>query len=124
MQSTQLQCYGLVISPYVYVGLIDTINSSLDEGSIFSHISRTFSSAMGLTPRAILSRRRYRPLNICRQMIVALLRDYYHFHYTSIGHYMRRDHSTIINRYRCHGTDYETNGVYRRQYDNILKQIL
>ena len=113
-----------MMSPYVYVGLTDTLLHTLDEGVIYSHIARTFSAAMGFSSRALLSHRRHRPLNICRQMIVAMLRDYYHFSYTSIGVHMHRDHSTIINRYRCHGNDYQTNGVYRRQYDNILKQIL
>ena len=123
MHSTQIKS-SFTISPYVYVGLIDTIRGRLNIGGIFSQVLNAFSSSLGLTSRAILSHRRHRPLNICRQMIVAMLRDYYHFSYTSIGVHMHRDHSTIINRYRCHGNDYQTNGVYRRQYDNILKQIL
>ena len=124
MQSTQLQCYGSVMSPYVYVGLADTMLHTLDEGVIYSHISRTFCDAMGFSLRSIASKSRRQPLMFCRQMIVSVLRDYYKFTYTSIARYMWRDHTTILNRYAKHGLDYATNGVYCRQYDNILKQIL
>jgi len=113
-----------MMSPYVYVGLTDTLLHTLDEGVIYSHIARTFSAAMGFSYRSILSKNRRQPLTFCRQMIVSVLRDYHKFTYTSIGIHMRRDHSTILNRYAKHALDYETNGVYRRQYDNILKQIL
>ena len=113
-----------MMSPYVYVGLTDTLLHTLDEGVIYSHISRTFSDAMGFSYRSLVTKSRRQPLMFCRQMIVAVLRDYHKFTYTSIGSYMRRDHSTILNRYAKHSLDYETNGVYRRQYDNILKQIL
>lgn len=111
------------MSPYVYVGLASTIRQAIDRSAIFSHVSSILCSHCGISLRQLLSRRRHYNLMMCRQMIVAILRDDYKFSYKLIGLYMQRDHSTIINRYRRHTDDYETTAGYSLNYDKIKDKI-
>ena len=113
-----------MMSPYVYLGLDTTIRRSVDDRATFDRVLDLVAGLRSCSRSEILSRRRFRGFILCRQFIVAIMRDHFGTTYKRLGLFLRRDHSTIVHQYRRHGEDYATSDGYRLTYDNIRPQII